>query len=114
MGANTGFNQPVGISFDMTFPFNLIVANSGGNNLNTYGTPLASGDPSPASTITNGVFGPNGIEDVLVNGEELILVADSNGTSVTIYNVDGVLVSTINGLNTGLNNPRGVVLIPSP
>jgi hypothetical protein len=113
-GPNTGFNMPVGIAFDTSFPFSLVVANSGDNEVNAYHTPLSSGDPTPESTITNGIFAPAGIEILEIGGQQLTFVANGTGATITVYDVDGTLLSTLGGLNTGLNHPVGVLVIPSP
>jgi len=108
---NTGLNVPYGLAFDPSG--DLLVTNNGGNSVTIYSPPLVSGDPSPASTITNGVSSPVGITNVNVGGQQLTFVADYTG-SVTVYDSSGNLLSTLSGGSTGLQGPAGVVVIPSP
>ncbi|HKN00598.1 MAG TPA: hypothetical protein VJX23_08785 [Candidatus Binataceae bacterium] len=107
-GTDTGFNGPAGLSFDRSG--DLLVTNRSSDNVTVY-SPLKSGEPDPP--IISG-SGPVGIASVEVGGQQLTFVADSFSASVTVYNRNGDLVSTLAGSSTGLGFPAGIVVLPSP
>ena len=108
----TGFNAPFGIALEETYPFLLFVANNGNSTLTDYSTPLVSGDPAPGTTISSGLSDPAGIYQIKVNGEYVTFVANTLFGSVSVYDGDGNLLSTLS--SDSFSQPRGVVVIPSP
>jgi hypothetical protein len=112
-GAMTGFNMPFGIALEETYPFLLSVANNGSSKLTTYPTPLTSGDPSPEGTIASGLGDPAGIYQMRVDvGVFVTFVANTIGNTITVYDTDGNLLSTLS--SDSFSQPRAVVVIPSP
>ena len=111
-GGTTGFNGPFGIALEETYPFLLFVANNGNSTLTDYTTPLVSGDPAPGTTISSGLSDPAGIYQIKVNGEYVTFVANTLFGSISVYDGDGNLLSTLS--SDSLSQPRGVVVIPSP
>jgi hypothetical protein len=123
-GPSTGLHNPTGVVVDEMHQL-LYVANDDHSasafSITVYDL-TASGDAAPLRTIqgaNTGLGGPVGVALDLVAGELVVVNYKVNaGGSITVYNLlalsDGVNnvapTQTIQGTNTGLQQPQGVIL----
>ena len=110
-GANTGLNDPYGMTRDAVG--NLYVTNSGNNSITVYAAG-ASGNATPTATIAGSSTGLSGLIGVALDGLGKLYVANEYSNSITVYaagaNGNVVPTATIAGGNTGLSGPIGVAL----
>ena len=115
-GSKTGLSYPQGVALDAAgrlYVTNIIPYPANVPSITVY-APGASGNASPVATIQGSNTGLGTPQDIAVDAQGRVYVANGGGGSVTVYapgaNGNVSPIASISGSNTGLTEPIGIAV----
>jgi len=110
-GPNTRLEAPRGIAIDHNDA--MYVANTAGRTVTAYAADWASGDTAPTRSTSAGAPNTMGPEKVTFDGAGRMIISDTQFDRILVlapsWAQDALPIKILQGPNTGLNGPTGVV-----